>query len=303
MASIIQVLTQNIFPIFLVAGFGFVLRRWRGLDKQTLSSAVFYCLSPCLVFSLLVNSQLPSEELVDLATFAVLAIGGMALLGFVVARLLHFERRDTVALMILLMFVNGGNYGLTLNRLRYGDDGLARAMVYYVTSTLVLYTIGVFLASMGELNWRQTLAKLGRLPVVYAAVLAVVVYRFEVPVPVPLMRGIEVAGAGAIPVMILVLGMQMADLQGQLHLRLAIPAVTLRLLLGPLLAFVWVTVLNLQGLSRATSIIEASMPPAVISIILATEFDLQPTAVTSIVVVATLLSPLTLALTINLLGL
>ena len=303
MASIIQVLTQNIFPIFLVAGFGFVLRRWRGLDKQTLSSAVFYCLSPCLVFSLLVNSQLPSEELVDLATFAVLAIGGMALLGFVVARLLRFERRDTVALMILLMFVNGGNYGLTLNRLRYGDDGLARAMVYYVTSTLVLYTIGVFLASMGELNWRQTLAKLGRLPVVYAAVLAVVVYRFEVPVPAPLMRGIEVAGAGAIPVMILVLGMQMADLQGQLHLRLAIPAVTLRLLLGPLLAFVWVTVLNLQGLSRATSIIEASMPPAVISIILATEFDLQPTAVTSIVVVATLLSPLTLALTINLLGL
>ena len=303
MASIIQVLTQNIFPIFLVASFGFALRRWRSLDKQTLSSAVFYCLSPCLVFSLLVNSQLPSEELVDLATFAVLAIGGMALLGFVVAWLLRFERRDTVALMILLMFVNGGNYGLTLNRLRYGDDGLARAMVYYVTSTLVLYTIGVFLASMGELNWRQTLAKLGRLPVVYAAVLAVVVYRFEVPVPAPLMRGIEVAGAGAIPVMILVLGMQMADLRGQLHLRLAIPAVTLRLLLGPLLAILWVTVLNLQGLSRATSIIEASMPPAVISIILATEFDLQPTAVTSIVVVATLLSPLTLALTINLLGL
>jgi hypothetical protein len=61
--------------------------------------------------------------------------------------------------------------------------------------------------------------------------------------------------------------------------------------------------LNLQGLSRSTSIIEASMPPAVITIILATEFDLQPTAVTSIVVLATLLSPLTLALTINLLGL
>ena len=303
MASIIQVLTQNIFPIFLVAGFGFALRRWRGLDKNTLSSAVFYCLSPCLVFSLLVNSQLPSEELVELAAFTIVAILSMAVLGWVVARLLRFDRRDTVALMILLMFVNGGNYGLTLNRLRYGDEGLARAMVYYVTSTLVLYTMGVFLASMGELNWRQTLAKLGRLPVVYAAILAVLVYRFSIPIPNPLMRGIEVAGAGAIPVMILVLGMQMADLRGQLHLRLAIPAVTLRLLLGPLLAVLWAMVLDLQGLSRSTAIIEASMPPAVITIILATEFDLQPTAVTSIVVLATLLSPLTLALTINFLGL
>jgi hypothetical protein len=156
---------------------------------------------------------------------------------------------------------------------------------------------------MGELNWRQTIAKLGRLPVVYSAVLAVIIYTFSIPIPAPIMRGIEVAGAGAIPVMILVLGMQMADLQGQLNLRLAIPAVTLRLLVGPVMALFVAMLLNLQGLSRSTSIIEASMPPAVITIILATEFDLQPTAVTSIVVLATLLSPLTLALTINLLGL
>jgi malate permease and related proteins len=303
MANIIQVLTQNIFPIFLVAGFGFALRRWQGLDKQTLSSAVFYCLSPCLVFALLVNSELPGEELTHLALFTVLSIVGMAVLGFGVARLLRFARRDTAALMIMLMFVNGGNYGLTLNRLRYGDDGLARAMVYYVTSTLVLYTIGVLLASLGELNWRQTMARLGRLPVVYAAVLAIVVYRFNIPIPAPLMRGVEVAGAGAIPVMILVLGMQMADLHGQFNWRLAVPAISLRLLLGPVLAVLLAGLLNLQGLSRATAIIEASMPTAVITIILATEFDLQPTAVTSIVVLSTLLSPLTLALTINLLGL
>ncbi|MCZ7672099.1 MAG: hypothetical protein M5U34_35735 [Chloroflexi bacterium] len=50
-------------------------------------------------------------------------------------------------------------------------------------------------------------------------------------------------------------------------------------------------------------IIEASMPTAVITIILATEFDLQPTAVTSIVIASTLLSPLTISLAIALLGL
>jgi predicted permease len=45
------------------------------------------------------------------------------------------------------------------------------------------------------------------------------------------------------------------------------------------------------------------MPPAVFTIILATEFELEPTAVTSIVMVSTLLSPLTIATTITLLGL
>jgi predicted permease len=61
--------------------------------------------------------------------------------------------------------------------------------------------------------------------------------------------------------------------------------------------------LGLTGLGRATSIIEASMPTAVITIILATEFDLQPSAVTSIVILTTALSPFTLAATIALLGL
>jgi predicted permease len=301
--SILQVFTQNILPIFIIAGFGFALRRWRGFDKHTLSGVVFYCLSPCLVFSSLVNSQLTTDELGGLAVFTVLSILANALIGLFMAWLLRLPRRDTVALLIVLMFVNGGNYGLTLNRLRYGDEGLSRATVYYVTSTLVLYTLGVLIASAGELSWRQTVARVVRLPVVYAAMTAVIVFLFAIPIPAPIMRGIELAGEGSIPVMILVLGMQMADLQGRLNWRLTIPAVSLRLLLGPVVAVLLATFLGLHGQAYNTAIVEASMPPAVITIILATEFDLQATAVTSIVVLATLLSPLTIATTISLLGL
>ena len=122
-------------------------------------------------------------------------------------------------------------------------------------------------------------------------------------VPSAALRGIEVAGAGAIPVMLLVLGMQLADLKTVASLRLAVPAISLRLFAGPLLGLLVATILGLGGLGRATSIIEASMPPAVFTIILATEFDLEPAAVTSIVMVSTLLSPLTIATTITLLGL
>jgi malate permease and related proteins len=63
------------------------------------------------------------------------------------------------------------------------------------------------------------------------------------------------------------------------------------------------SVVGLTGLGRSVSIIEASMPTAVINIILATEFELPSTAVTSIVIWSTLLSSLTVALVISLLGL
>lgn len=303
MSQIISVLIQNILPIFVVAGFGFALQRWQNLDKRVLSRVVLNVFSPALVFSSLVSSELPGDELLDLALFALLNMLAMGVVALVAAKFLRLSRPQTMAFLIVLMFVNGGNYGLTLNQLRYGGEGLARAVVYYTMSTLTVYTLGLFIASMGELSWRDSLRHLAKFPAVYAAVLAVIVYSLDLSLPRPLMRSIEVAGAGAIPVMLLVLGMQLADLTRLSDLRLALPAVLLRLVVGPVVALGVASLLGLQGLGRSTSIIEASMPTAVLAIVLATEFDLQPTAVTSIVVLSTLLSPLTVAGTITILGL
>jgi predicted permease len=303
LTEILEVLTQNIFPIFIVALFGYLLQRWKQLDKRVLSTAVLNIFSPCLVFSSLVSSQLPGGELVDIAVFTVLTVLATGGISWSVGKLLRLPRPQRVALMLLVMFVNGGNYGITLNTLRYGDDGLARAVVYYTTSTVLIYSLGLVIASTGHMSWRQSARRLLGFPAFYAAILAVVVYRWSIPIPAPVLRGIEVTGQGAIPVMLLLLGMQMADLRGRPLLRLTIPAVGLRLVVGPLIALTVATLLGLTGLSRSVSIIEASMPPAVFNIILATEFDLEPTAVTSIVVIATLISPLTIATVITVLGL
>jgi predicted permease len=300
---ILDVLSQNILPIFLVAAVGFWLRRGMGLDKHVLSKLSFNALSPCLVFSLLVTTELPAGQLLQLALFAALSIGLMGLVGVVTGRLLKLSRLDTVALVIALMFVNGGNYGLTFNQLRYGDEGLARAIVYYATSTILLFTVGIVIASMGRKSGRETLGRLLRLPAAYAVLLALLVYGFSIPIPAPIMRSIQLIGAAALPVMLLVLGMQLADMDGWGNWRLAAPAVALRLIGGPLVALGVATGLGLNGLGRSVSIIEASMPTAVIVTILATEFDVQPSLMTTVVLLSTIFSLLTLPLMIALLGL
>jgi hypothetical protein len=301
--NILAVFTQNILPIFIIAGFGYALQKWQALDKQTLSKVTLYILSPALVFSSLVNSEVDAGEMGSLVLFTILAMISMALLALLSARLLRFSRRETVALIITVVFVNGGNYGLTLNQLRYGDAGLSLAVVYYATSTVLVYSAGIFIASMGQLHWKDAVKRLFGLPPIYAAVGAILVFSFAIPVPAPIMSAVEIMGRGAIPVMLLVLGMQMADMKGNGGWRLTVPAIGLRLLAGPVVAVLVAGLVGLQGLSRSTGIIEASMPTAVITIILATEFELQPTAVTSIVIGSTLLSPITLSLVITLLGL
>lgn len=301
--GIIEVLSQNILPIFLVAGLGFWLRRYKGVETRPVASAVFNGFSPALVFAALVGSQLPIVQLGQLALFALLSIAVMGLLGFITGRLMRLEKIDVAVLVIALMFVNGGNYGLTLNQLRYGEAGLSLAIVYYIMSTILTYTAGVLIVSMGRIPWRDSLKGLARVPAIYAVGLAVLVYSLQIPVPGPLMSAIDVAASGAIPAMILVLGMNLADLKGMGQLRLTLPAVSLRLLVGPVVAVGVAALIGLEGLGRSVSIIEASMPSAVMTTVLATEYDAKPATMTGIVVLSTLLSPITLSLLINILKL
>ncbi len=274
-----------------------------GLSTKALSSLTFYALSPALAFSALVNNKLDSGEFIQIAAFAVITSFAMGLIGLVLGLLLRLSRTGIVAVILVLMFVNGGNYGLTLNELRYGEEGLARAIVFFVVSTIILFTFGVFLSSMGRSSARESLIRLVKLPAVYAVVLAVLVYTLNINVPDPLMRGIEITGAGAIPVMLIVLGMQIADVESFEGVWVSIPASLARLLIAPFIAVLIAGLIGLSGLSRSTSIIEASIPTAVFTTILATEFNVRPGLVTSTVTISTLLSAITLPLVITLLEL
>jgi predicted permease len=292
--AILDVLTKNILPIFLVAGAGF----WRPV-----ASVVFNVFSPALVFSSLVSTQLPVTELGRLALFTLLTVLSMGALGLLVGRSMQLCKVDMAVLLLGLMFVNGGNYGLTLNQLRYGEQGLSLAIVYYIVSTILAYTVGVLIVSLGHRSLRESLQKLTGVPAIYAVVLALVVYGIDAPIPGPLMTAVDLAAGAAIPAMIVVLGMNMADMARVSQLRLALPVVSMRLLIGPLVGLTIAAVIGLEGLGRSVSVIEASMPSAVLTTVLATEFETKPATMTGIVVLSTLASPITLSLLINFLKL
>ena len=303
MRDILDVLLNNILPIFIVAAIGFGLRRSLGLDVKTVARVTFNGFSPCLVFYTLVTVKLEGGELLRLSAYSLLTILAMGLTGWLAGKLFRLSHLDTLALILALMFVNSGNYGLTLLELRYGEAGVARGIAYFVVSTILAYSLGILVASAGRRTAGEALRQLARVPAVYAVVLALVVYSLGLTVPAPLLKGVEIAANGSIPVMLLVLGMQLADLRQMEGLPVAWLATGLRLVVAPFMALWLAQQMGLAGLNRSAMLLEASMPTAVLVTVLATEYDVRPRLITTIVVLSTLLSPFTLAVLITRAGL
>jgi predicted permease len=75
-------------------------------------------------------------------------------------------------------------------------------------------------------------------------------------------------------------------------------AVALSIIATPLAAIGIARLVGLHGAAFQAGVLQASMPTAVITTILALEFDVAPNFVTSVVVFSTLLSPVTVTLLI-----
>jgi predicted permease len=125
-----------------------------------------------------------------------------------------------------------------------------------------------------------------------------VMMSLAIETPAVIMRPIGMLSDAALPMMVLVLGMQLERATMPERPMAVAMAVVLSLIVTPLAAIGLAHVAGLEGAAFQAGVLQASMPTAVITTILALEFDVLPNFVTSVVCVATLLSPLTVTLLI-----
>ena len=285
---------NNILPIVLLAGAGFTLGKLFHIDARTLGRVVFYVFSPVLIFELLVQNHLKLQEAVGVIALAVVVILIIGLITFVLGYLLKLERHVLTAILITTMFSNTGNYGLPLISFAFGDQALSYAGIYFATVTFIFYTLGVLIASLGHMNLKEALLGLFRVPTLYAVVLAVLVNLLHIPIPGPLNRTIELAASGTIPLMLILLGVELTRVELSGSARAMQISVFLRLIIAPLIAFLFSLWFGVSRPALQASVTESAMPTIVSSTVLATEYQLDSKLVTTAIFISTLLSPFTL---------
>jgi malate permease and related proteins len=285
---------NNLLPIFLVSGSGFLLGKFLTVDSRSLGRVVFYVFSPLLVFDLMVKSTLNLRQAFTTVAFTASVIAVMGTLAFLLGKLFRLERPYLLAVILTVAFGNTGNYGLPLVKFAFGDDALAVASLFYVTTTILFNTVGVVIASLGHMDLKSALLGLFKLPIIYGVTLALLIKGIGVQLPLPLSRTIEIAANGAIPVMLILLGLELTRIQWSHSFRALGLGVLTKLLIAPLVGLLLASLFGFGHTARQGSVLEASMPAAVATTVVATEYKLEPSLVTAIVFLGTVLSPLTL---------
>jgi predicted permease len=290
-----SILVSDVLPIFVIAAIGFLLERGLPGSVRTLSAITFNALSPCLVFTQLVMSKLTGAAVGRMALYCLLLTMVMGIVGRLAAIPLGLERKTLRSFQLVVMFSNSGNYALPLILFAFGSEALSHASVYFVTSAILVYSVGVVIAASGGQDLWSSLKGIVRVPVMYALAAAGVLSILHIAPPTIVMRPVGMLSDAALPMMLLILGMQLKRAVAPTHPRAVTTAVALSLLLSPLIGIGLTLLLGFSGAARDSAITLASMPAAVVTTVLALEFDLDSNFVTSTVFVSTLLSPLTLA--------
>ena len=292
--TLLRLFVDNLLPLLLAASAGYAVAATLKPDIRAFSSVAFNVFAPCLIFQVILESRVEMITLVRMMGFTTV---GLLLLGAVavaIARWRGWSRPLSSAVVLCVMLPNAANFGMSASLLAFGREGLMQASLYFITFSILTYTVGVLVASLGHASPKSALLGLVRVPTIWAVVIALVLRACGWSPPGPAMQAIDLLARACIPSFLVILGMQLygVRLQGP-ALPLSV-AGSLRLVGGFLAGWVLAPRFGLEGTAFQVGVFQSSMPTAVITTILATEYDVEPRFVASVVFLTTLVSPFTL---------
>ncbi|UTW12829.1 AEC family transporter [Marinobacterium rhizophilum] len=282
---------SSLTPVLVCTGLGWILsKRTRLLDSPDLGQLVMVIGLP----SLLLNSLLKMDA--DLGVLSDIILAACAMLvvaGLLAALALRLSGQPMRFLLPVLVNPNTGNLGIPVVFALLGPDALPYAVLTSTVVGLSNFTLGAWLMS-GQLNPRALLTNGS----IIALLVGVVLLLTDTTVPVPLHRTLEMLAGITVPVMLLLLGRSLGSISirhlGDLKLVGLMSAG--RILIGLAAAFTVIQLLPLPEMLQKSLLIQSCMPVAVLSYMMATQYQGPRDQVAAIIMLSTPLSLLAVML-------
>lgn len=171
--SVFFALVERILPLYFFILLGVIGGRLLAIDRRTLSALLFYVFGPILVFQSVATLRF---EPVNLLIPAILYCMGAGLCGLFLLIGRRLWPAGDVTRNILAYTAgtsNTGYFGIPVVLALFGESAVGIAALSVIGLQLYENTVGFFVTARGRSSARESLAKLIRLPSIYAFALAV----------------------------------------------------------------------------------------------------------------------------------
>jgi predicted permease len=253
---------------------------------------MFHFFIPALAFGMMATADVDRSFIAVPLTAASVLVVSLAI-AYVVYKLVPWFRnvpRTTFGVVMLsAAFGNVMYLGLPVITEALGPQyGYVAVLYDLLASTPILLTIGVFIAarygSGKSVSFTESIKRVVLLSPLWGVAAGLAVNLFGAALPPVLIDTTELMGKAVIPVMIFTVGLAL-DFHDVKRLLIMAPALTIKLLLAPCLAWWLGSHLGMtENVLRAVTIAGA-MPVMVLSLVIADEFELDvPLAAASITV-------------------
>jgi len=161
-------------------------------------------------------------------------------------KLLGQSKEVSATFVLIATFGNVGNFGLPLIEFRLGEVSRIPATIYFLAIVLISFVICVGVARWARSGGMTAVFSVFKTPALLALILALAFNMSEVEVPVFLIRMSGLLGQAMIPVMLITLGVQMSEID-KIKINFNVFAAgTVRLIGGPVLVLLLVTLVDLE---------------------------------------------------------
>ena len=254
-------LFEVLFPVFSIVGIGY----WYGkkdpkFDTKFITTFAGNVGLPCAIFYFLTSSNIEFEIFLRFSYYITLYVIIFSIIGILILKILN---KDIYRLLPPLILPNTGNIGMPLCLFAYGKMGIAIATAITAMILVFHFSIGILLASR-----KFSIKPLINCVPIYALIISLIFVYFEIQSPKFLENATFLIGYSTIFLVLMSLGVALSKLKVFLFKETLIYSL-LRVLVGPIIGFGFVNFFNLSGIEAGVMFIQASMPSAVLTYLVA----------------------------------
>ncbi len=245
-------------------------------DVGVLNKIVIHLAMPSLVFYSLYNTDFTLISKLGILPFVNIFVSLIcALIVYLLLSFLKVDKNKKWSMIIVSAMANTGFFGYPLILGVFGNNGLIRAIFYDIGTTLLFIIFNILFILRFNGQFKDLVKKILTFPLLWAVILGLLFNYLNIPLDSTILNSLNYLKSLTIPLIMLSLGLSI-EFKGIRNNGNAVLFTSfIKLVIAPIIAIVLLNFLNLNNFEGQISIIEAAMPPAMLTLALAVNYDLD----------------------------